>query len=110
VPQAHLQVARLEMRMPGPHRLAVVIEHAHQVDAQGGHVAGAGVDFGPWPPASGGRQLYVLKSGVSPGRGRHAEADAGAISWYPDNFTTPHPKMLHSLGMSRIIRYIHSEF
>jgi len=46
VAQADLQILGIETRMPGTHRLAVVVEHTHEFHGEGFHVARARVDFG----------------------------------------------------------------
>ncbi len=60
VPQTHLQLAGIEMRIPRPDCLAGIIEHAHQIGRQRHHVARARIDFRPRHSA-GGRELHVTE-------------------------------------------------
>ena len=47
VPQADLQLGRVEVRMPRTHRAMPVVEHAHELDGEMSDVADACIDVGP---------------------------------------------------------------
>ena len=79
VAQAHLQILRIEMRMPGAHRFAVVVEHAHELHRERFDVARARADLGA-RHRPGGRQMDVAEIGFLARAVPADSADAGGIS------------------------------
>jgi hypothetical protein len=68
VAQADLQLGRVEVRMPGPDRAVLVVEHAHHLDREVPDVAHSRVDVGAADRA-GGRGLEVAEIRLFAGTG-----------------------------------------
>ncbi len=108
VAQADLQFRRIEMRMPRAHRVAVIVEHAHQIERQRAYVPRARIDVGPRHGA-GGRELHVAEIRGFAGPGRRTRQMQARVLVHCRNLRPPAPKCCIHSGWHRIIRYIHSE-
>ncbi len=96
VPQADLQVRGIEMRIPWPHRIAVVVEHPHQIDWQRTDVARTRVDVGPLHRA-GGRELHIAEIGRFARSGRRMGQVQARVLLHPRNLRLSGPECcIHS--------------
>jgi len=67
VAQADLQFRGIEVRMPRPHRIAGIVEYAHQIERQSTDVARTCIHVRS-SHCAGGRELHIAEIGASPGR------------------------------------------
>ena len=69
VPKAHLHLLRVEVRMPGPDGLVVVVQHPHQLHGEGAQLPDLGTHFGPGH-RPGGREMDIAEIGFFARAGR----------------------------------------